>query len=41
MSDFKTMVNRVIKEAGIDKFTIRDLRRSLRTVMPRASTSHQ
>ena len=35
MSGFTKMVNRLIKEADVAKFTMHDLRRSLRTIMSR------
>ena len=35
MSGFTKMVSRLVKEAGVAKFTMHDLRRSLRTIMSR------
>jgi len=41
MSGFTKMVNRLIKEAGVAKFTMHDLRRSLRTVMSRCGYDNE
>ncbi|MGY3529819.1 MULTISPECIES: tyrosine-type recombinase/integrase [Bradyrhizobium] len=41
MSGFTKMVNRLIKEAGVDKFTMHDLRRSLRTIMSRCGYDNE
>jgi integrase len=41
MSGFTKMVNRLIKEASVAKFTIHDLRRSLRTVMSRCGYDNE
>jgi integrase len=41
MSGFTKMVNRLVKEAGVAKFTMHDLRRSLRTVMSRCGYDNE
>ncbi|MHC2337004.1 tyrosine-type recombinase/integrase [Bradyrhizobium sp. USDA 4454] len=41
MSGFTKMVNRLVKEAGVDKFTMHDLRRSLRTIMSRCGYDNE
>jgi integrase len=41
MSGFTKMVNRLIKEAGVAKFTMHDLRRSLRTIMSRCGYDNE
>jgi len=41
MSGFTKMVNRLIKEAAVAKFTMHDLRRSLRTVMSRCGYDNE
>jgi integrase len=41
MSGFTKMVNRLIKEASVAKFTMHDLRRSLRTVMSRCGYDNE
>ncbi|WP_316189487.1 tyrosine-type recombinase/integrase [Bradyrhizobium sp. SZCCHNS1054] len=41
MSGFTKMVNRLVKESGVAKFTMHDLRRSLRTVMSRCGYDNE
>jgi integrase len=41
MSGFTKMVNRLIKEADVAKFTMHDLRRSLRTIMSRCGYDNE
>jgi integrase len=41
MSGFTKMVNRLVKEAGVAKFTMHDLRRSLRTIMSRCGYDNE
>lgn len=41
MSGFTKMVKRLIKEAEVDKFTMHDLRRSLRTIMSRCGYDNE
>ncbi|MCC8978300.1 tyrosine-type recombinase/integrase [Bradyrhizobium acaciae] len=41
MSGFTKMVNRLVKEAGVTKFTMHDLRRSLRTIMSRCGYDNE
>jgi integrase len=41
MSGFTKMVNRLVKEAGVDKFAMHDLRRSLRTIMSRCGYDNE
>jgi integrase len=41
MSGFTKMVNRLVKEARVAKFTMHDLRRSLRTVMSRCGYDNE
>jgi integrase len=41
MSGFTKMVNRLVKEARVAKFTMHDLRRSLRTVMSRCGYNNE
>ena len=41
MSGFTKMVNRLIKEARVAKFTMHDLRRSLRTIMSRCGYDNE
>jgi hypothetical protein len=41
MSGFTKMVNRLVKEAGVAKFTMHDLRRSLRIVMSRCGYDNE
>lgn len=41
MSGFTKMVNRLVKEASVAKFTMHDLRRSLRTVMSRCGYDNE
>ena len=41
MSGFTKMVNRLVKEAAVAKFTMHDLRRSLRTVMSRCGYDNE
>ncbi|MES5482123.1 integrase arm-type DNA-binding domain-containing protein [Bradyrhizobium sp. INPA03-11B] len=41
MSGFTKMVNRLVKEAGVEKFTMHDLRRSLRTIMSRCGYDNE
>jgi integrase len=41
MSGFTKMVNRLVKESGVAKFTMHDLRRGLRTVMSRCGYDNE
>ena len=41
ISGFTKMVNRLVKEAGVAKFTMHDLRRSLRTIMSRCGYDNE
>lgn len=41
MSGFTKMVDRLVKEAGVAKFTMHDLRRSLRTIMSRCGYDNE
>ncbi len=41
MSGFTKMVARLIKEAGVEKFTMHDFRRSLRTIMSRCGYDNE
>ncbi len=41
MSGFTKMVNRLVKEAVVAKFTMHDLRRSLRTIMSRCGYDNE
>ncbi|MDE5466146.1 integrase arm-type DNA-binding domain-containing protein [Bradyrhizobium sp. CSS354] len=41
MSGFTKMVNRLVKEASVAKFTMHDLRRSLRTIMSRCGYDNE
>ncbi|OKO67825.1 integrase arm-type DNA-binding domain-containing protein [Bradyrhizobium sp. NAS96.2] len=41
MSGFTKMVNRLVKEAGVARFTMHDLRRSLRTIMSRCGYDNE
>ncbi|WFU57651.1 integrase arm-type DNA-binding domain-containing protein [Bradyrhizobium pachyrhizi] len=41
MSGFTKMVNRLVKDAGVAKFTMHDLRRSLRTIMSRCGYDNE
>ncbi|MGY3582895.1 integrase [Bradyrhizobium sp. USDA 4341] len=41
MSGFTKMVNRLVEEAGVAKFTMHDLRRSLRTIMSRCGYDNE
>jgi integrase len=41
MSGFTKMVNRLVKESGVAKFTMHDLRRSLRTIMSRCGYDNE
>ncbi|WP_257169710.1 integrase arm-type DNA-binding domain-containing protein [Bradyrhizobium sp. SRS-191] len=41
MSGFTKMVKRLVKEAEVDKFTMHDLRRSLRTIMSRCGYDNE
>ncbi|MBM7485196.1 integrase [Bradyrhizobium sp. USDA 3686] len=41
MSGFTKMVNRLVKESGVAKFTMHDLRRTLRTVMSRCGYDNE
>ncbi len=41
MSGFTKMVNRLVKELGVAKFTMHDLRRTLRTVMSRCGYDNE